>query len=131
MIAIDTSAIIAILQREPERDQFFERIADAPKRLISAVSLLEAGMVMQGRRGADGLINLHGLLRFIDAEIIPFDRDQSQIAVEAFIRYGRGNHAKARLNMGDCASYALAHSRRIPLLFKGQDFAATDIVSAI
>jgi ribonuclease VapC len=131
MIVIDTSAIIAILQREPERDRFFDRIADAPKRLISAVSVLEAGMVMHGRRGPDGLTNLHGLLRFVDAEIVAFDHEQSQAAVDAFIRYGKGNNPKARLNMGDCASYALAHRRRIPLLFKGQDFAATDIISAV
>jgi ribonuclease VapC len=131
MIAIDTSAIIAILQSEPERDQFFDRIADAPKRLISAVSVLEASMVMQGRRGAGGISNLFGLLRFVDAEIVPFDREQSQVALDAFIRYGKGHHPKARLNMGDCASYALAHSRRLSLLFKGQDFAATDTVSAV
>jgi ribonuclease VapC len=131
MIAIDTSAIIAILQSEPERDQFFDRIADAPKRLISAVSVLEASKVMQGRRGAGGISNLFGLLRFVDAEIVPFDREQSQVALDAFIRYGKGHHPKARLNMGDCASYALAHSRRLSLLFKGQDFAATDIVSAV
>jgi ribonuclease VapC len=131
MIVIDSSALIAILLHEPEREQFFDLIAATPTRLVSAVTVMEAGMVAYGRARSPGLAELTDLLGVIDAEIIPFDREQSQVALNAFIRYGKGHHPKARLNMGDCASYALAHSRRIPLLFKGQDFAATDIVSAV
>jgi ribonuclease VapC len=131
MIVIDSSALIAILLDEPERDDFFDRIARSTSNLISSVSLLESNMVMYGRTKSVGTSSLANFLELIDAEIIPFDRDQSQAAVDAFIRYGKGNNPKARLNMGDCASYALAHSRRIPLLFKGQDFAATDVVSAM
>jgi ribonuclease VapC len=131
MIVIDSSALVAILLDEPERDEFFDRIARSNGNLISAVSLLETYMVMYGRTKSIGTDSFGDFLNLIDAEIIPFDREQAQVAVDAFIRYGKGNHAKARLNMGDCASYALAHSRRVPLLFKGQDFTATDVVSAV
>jgi ribonuclease VapC len=131
MIVIDSSALIAILLDEPERDEFFDRIARSTSNLISAVSLLESNMVMYGRTKSIGTSSLANFLHLISAEIIPFDHEQSQAAVDAFIRYGKGNNPKARLNMGDCASYALARSRSRPLLFKGQDFAATDVVSAM
>lgn len=122
---------MAILLDEPERDAFFDRIARSNGNLISAMSLLETNMVMYGRTKSIGTASLANFLQLISAEVIPFDREQSQVALTAFIRYGKGHHPKARLNMGDCASYALAHSRRIPLLLKGQDFAATDIIAAV
>jgi ribonuclease VapC len=131
MIVLDSSALIAILLHEPEREQFFDLIAATSSRLISAVTVIESGMVAYGRAKGPGLAELTDLLAVIDAEIVPFDEEQARLAIDAFIRYGKGHHPKARLNMGDCASYALAHSRHIPLLFKGQDFAATDILSAM
>jgi ribonuclease VapC len=131
MIVIDSSALMAILLHEPEREQFFDLIASTTTRLVSAVTVIEAGMVAYGRAKGPGLAELTDLLAVIDAEIIPFNDEQARLAIDCFIRYGKGHNPKARLNMGDCASYALAQSRRIPLLFKGEDFAATDIISAV
>lgn len=131
MIAIDSSALIAILLNEPERDVYFDRIADASARLVSAVSVLESGIVMHARLRQDGIANLFDFLSFIEAQLVPFDEPETRTALDAFTRYGKGIHSRARLNMGDCASYALAKSRNIPLLFKGEDFKATDIVAAV
>ena len=131
MIALETSALIAILQNEPERDQYFEVIIDALPALVSAVSVLEAGIVMHAKHGPDGITDLQDFLHFIEADIIPFDADQARLAINAFATYGKGVRSRARLNFGDCASYALAKSRGVPLLFKGNDFVATDITPAI
>ena len=131
MIVVDTSALIAILQHEPDRSAYFDLIAGASPRLISAVSVLEAGLVMHSKVGPSGITDVLEFLDFIEAEIVAFDLPQARLALEAFSQYGKGVHAKARLNFGDCASYALAKDRRAPLLFKGNDFAATDIVAAL
>lgn len=131
MIAIDTSALIAILQHEPERATYFDVIADALPRLISAVSVLEAGLVMHSKLGPSGITDVFDFLEFIEVEVVPFDASQARLALEAFAKYGKGVHSKARLNFGDCASYALAKSRNAALLFKVSDFTATDITAAI
>jgi ribonuclease VapC len=130
MIAVDTSAIIAILFAEPEAEVLKLRIAAEPA-CISAVSLQEASMVMAGRLGdATAWQDLDDLIRDASLEVITHDRKLAEIAREAFLRFGKGRHP-ARLNCGDCASYALAKSANIPLLFKGGDFAKTDIVPAL
>jgi ribonuclease VapC len=131
VIAIDSSALIAILMHEPEREIFFDRIADASSRKISAITVLEAGLVMYGRLGPSGVTDVLDFLTVIDAEIVPFDVHQAQLALTAFSQYGKGVNSKARLNMGDCASYALAKTLNAPLLYKGNDFKATDITSAV
>jgi ribonuclease VapC len=131
VIVIDSSALIAVLQHEPERDAFFNRIAEAPIRKVSAVTVLESGLVMYGRLGPVGIADLVDFLEFIEVEIVPFDAILANGALAAFTQYGKGVHAKARLNMGDCASYALAKTLNAPLLYKGNDFAATDIVAAV
>ena len=131
MIAIDSSALIAILLHESERDTFFDRIADAQTRKVSAVTVLEAGLVMFGRLGPSGVSDVLDFLTVIDAEIVPFDAHQAQSALTAFSRFGKGVNSKSRLNMGDCASYALAKTLNVPLLYKGNDFPATDITAAI
>jgi ribonuclease VapC len=130
MIVIDTSAITAILQEEPEQFVFRERISVARRRLISAVTYQEAGQVAFGRRGSRGRVELDAFLFSIAAEIIPHDETLARMAIDAFQRFGKGIHSKARLNFGDCAAYALAASLGVPLLFKGTDFAATDALSA-
>ena len=130
MIVIDTSALIAMLQDEPERAEFASLIARAERRLESTVSLLEAGMVARCRRGEAGLKALDDIISDAELEIIPFDDVQRQLALAAFNKYGKGIHASARLNFGDCAAYALAKSINAPLLFKGDDFAATDLTPA-
>jgi ribonuclease VapC len=130
MIVIDTSALIAILQNEPERAEFAALIARTERRLVSAVTLLEAGMVARSRRGEAGLKALDDIVSDAELEIVPFDDQQRQLALAAFNQYGKGIHPAARLNLGDCAVYALAKGMNAPLLFKGNDFTATDLVAA-
>ncbi len=127
MIVIDTSAIIAILNAEPERAIFYDAIWSAERRLVSAVSYQEAGQVLIERRGVNGLYDLEDFLALIKAEIVAHDADLAALAVYAFQRYGKGLNPNSRLNMGDCASYALAISLRALLLFKGDDFTHTDV----
>jgi ribonuclease VapC len=130
-IVVDTSAIVAILGSEPEKDRFVDAILAASPRFMSAVSLQEAGMVIAGRFG-DGTVwePLDALLARLDVEIVAHDAALALIAREAFLRFGKGRHP-ARLNFGDCAAYALAKANSFPLLFKGGDFAHTDIVPAV
>lgn len=131
MIGIDTSAIIAILQYEPEADAFLRCIAGSDAVCLSAVSLQEASMVLAWRTGDEGAWQeLDALIKLYSIEVMPHTEELSEIAREAFLRFGKGRHA-ARLNCGDCASYALARKYGIPLLFKGTDFAKTDIVAAL
>lgn len=125
-MVIDSSALIGILRNEPEAQEFERAIQRDAVRLVSAVTRLESGMVAAGRRGAAGAVDLGRLLTFIGATIVPFDERQADIARDAFLRYGKGRH-KAGLNFGDCAAYALAIAEAEPLLFKGTDFAATDV----
>jgi ribonuclease VapC len=130
MIAVDTSALIAILFGEQEAEAFKDRLAAEPAR-VSAVSLQEASMVLAGRLGdATAWLELDELIQAIPLEVIAHDQHLAEIARDAFLRFGKGRHP-ARLNCGDCASYALAKSLNIPLLFKGSDFAQTDIVAAL
>lgn len=130
MIVVDTSALVSILLNEPERSSFNVAIIDGGPAMLSAVSLQEAGMVLRGRKGEQGVWELLALLGVLRIQIVPYDEQQARIAIEAFARYGRGMGSRANLNMGDCASYALAKHLSVPLLYKGNDFAATDIVSA-
>ena len=129
-IVIDTSAIVAILRGEPEKDRFVDAILAASPRLMSAVSLQEAGMVVAGRFG-DGAAwePLAALLARMDIEIVAHDAALARIAREAFLNFGKSRHP-ARLNFGDCAAYALAVSNNLPLLFKGEDFTRTGVVAA-
>lgn len=130
MIVVDTSAIIAVLYREAEFDQFVRLITDAESCLVSAVCYLEASMVLIGRGTPEAAKELDVFLERMVIEFVPFDYELAKRAREAFIRFGRGRHP-ARLNFGDCVSYALARARGLPLLYKGEDFARTDIVSAV
>jgi len=125
-MTLDTSAVLAILQDEPERTEFVSLLEQAPGRLISTVSVLEAAMVLEGRRGEDAGLDLDLFLLRASVETVPFDAEQLQLARTAFRRFGKGRHA-AGLNFGDCAAYALAKWSGEPLLFKGADFAATDV----
>jgi ribonuclease VapC len=131
MMVVDTSAIIAILTSESDGDAFLEAIREADQPVMSAVSYQEAGFVLFGRLGSAGLEELGVLLSEMSIEIIPHDERLARLAIEAFQRFGKGIHARARLNFGDCATYALAASLNAPLLFKGGDFAATDLTSAL
>lgn len=131
MIVVDTSAIVAIAFAEPERELFLQRIDAAQKVLISTVSIVEARMVVHGRRGTAGVALVDELLTLPGFEAIAPDLAQAKIAYSAFARYGKGSGHLARLNFGDVFSYALARVRQLPLLFKGDDFPHTDIQQAI
>jgi ribonuclease VapC len=130
VIVIDTSALVAIANHEPERPRFLEVLAESDRRIISALTLLETRMVTIGRFGPAGAERLSEWLDIMKPEIVPFDHAQATAAYEAFLTYGKGIHPRARLNLCDCAAYALARSLGAPLLFKGSDFAATDVTSA-
>jgi ribonuclease VapC len=126
-MVIDTSALLAILQDEPERRRFNEAIEMAEARRVSAATFVECSIVIESRFGAEGLRDLDRLLERAEIAIAPVDVQQGRVARGAFARYGKGRHA-AGLNFGDCFSYALASVLGEPLLFKGEDFARTDAV---
>ena len=127
MIVIDASAVVAIITGEHDAQALLERIALASHRCISATNLLEARLVLELGRGLESIL-LNNLLSRWQIEIVPFDKD-IEFAFDAYRRYGKGRHP-AKLNMGDCAAYALARSRGWPLLYKGEDFTQTDIERA-
>jgi len=129
-VVIDTSAIVAILTNEPERHAFNAEVARARRRLVSAGTYLESAVVIRARSGTDGLRDLRLFVAAAELSIVPFDADQAAIALDAYLRYGKGYH-QAALNFGDCFSYALSRKTAEPLLFKGNDFAQTDVLRAI
>lgn len=130
MIVVDSSALIAILRREPEADSFLQVIATAQGCLLSSVSLLETSMVLAGRTGdAASWADLDALIARAGMQVLAQDEELAQEARRAFLQYGKGRHP-AGLNLGDCASYALAKARSLPLLFKGNDLPRTDLMAA-
>lgn len=130
MIAVDTSALLAIVFNEPEREAFLKAILKAESALVSAVSVVEARMVTFGRRGESGLEILDGILAVPTFEIVSPGHEELDIAHAAFVAYGKGRGHPAGLNFGDLFSYALAKARGVPLLYKGDDFVHTDIAAA-
>jgi ribonuclease VapC len=126
---IDTSALVAVLDQEPEVERIVRTLVSAPERVLSAANLVEVGIVMQARRGDDGARDLDLLLAKLRVDIAEVTASQADIARKAFRRYGRGRHA-ANLNFGDCFAYALAKDKSAPLLFKGNDFGQTDVMVA-
>jgi ribonuclease VapC len=131
LIVVDTSALLAIIQKEPECDAFLQSIRDAERVFVSAFTMFEANVVLHARRGAAGTDELGDLVDGMGLDIVAFDRAIAELALGAFRSFGKGQHAQARLNLGDCASYALAKGMNAALLFKGDDFTHTDIVAAI
>lgn len=129
-MVLDTSAILAILQDEPERRAFNEAIEAASERRLSAATFVELSIVIAARFGPEGIRDLDLFLATAAIELVPFDTDQAQLARSAFSRFGKGRHP-AGLNFGDCFSYALASAYDEPLLFKGNDFPLTDLRPAI
>ncbi len=127
-MVVDTSALVAIFRSEPEAERFVDLIDRAETALISSVTVVESLMVLCGRDGvpraaAEAFIEALGLA------VEPVDEAQRRAAADAHFAFGRGRHP-AGLSFGDCFSYALARARGLPLLFKGDDFARTDIVPA-
>jgi ribonuclease VapC len=131
MIVVDTSAIVAIALGEPERQDFVRIIERSEKALVSTVSVVEARMVVHGRRGQRAVVLLDDLLRLPIFELVAPDVSAADAAYAAFVTYGKGSGHPAGLNFGDVFSYALAKVRGLPLLYKGPDFAQTDIQGAV
>lgn len=127
MIAIDTSALVAILFEEPEREAFTRIILERQSVLLSTPTALETRMVVHGRRGARAVLVLENLLDLPIFQVVAPGDAELRAAYGAFIAYGRGSGHPAALNFGDLFSYALAKVRGVPLLFKGDDFAQTDV----
>ena len=126
MIVVDT--IVATLSGESERDRFDAIIASRDC-LLSAGSYLETFIVIENRFGEEGARILALYLHESGLTVVPVDRAQADLARRAYRRFGKGRHPAA-LNYGDCFAYALARSHNLPLLFKGDDFARTDLEAA-
>ena len=125
-MVIDTSAIIAILLEEPENDRISEVIANSSKCIISAFTALECGIVIEARKGEPGGRELDLLFHRLNITIVNLDPRQFEIARTAWRQFGKRRHP-AKLNIGDCCSYALSVHSGEPLLYKGDDFSKTDI----
>ena len=130
MIVIDSSALVAIMRDEAERSSFIDSIIDHGAPCMSAASYVEVSMVMELRFGDRIGREVDSLVEDVGISIVPFDPSQLKAAREAFRRFGKGRH-RAALNLGDCFSYALAKTFDAPLLFKGNDFALTDLKRAL
>lgn len=128
MIAVDSSAVMAILHDEPELRAFRDCILDSGGAVLSAGSVVELAAVTAGKALASAAFDEFLLLPFIEIE--PVDGDQALVAVDAYRRFGKGRHP-ARLNFGDTFAYALARHKGLPLLFKGNDFSLTDVEPAL
>jgi len=128
---VDTSAIVAILRGEPERAALRRVLEDAPRRSVSAATLVETFSVMDRGTQPTTARDVDAWLSEQDVQVAPFTERQARIAREAYRDFGRGSGHPAQLNLGDCFAYALAKVTGEPLLFKGDDFVHTDVRSAL
>jgi ribonuclease VapC len=128
-LAIDTSAIIAILFQEAEAESF-QSIIEVNPSVVTGPILIEALMVLTGRGIENPESELKDFIEGNSVDVLSFDQQMTVLAQDAFLRFGKGRHP-AKLNFGDCMAYALAKSQGVPLLFKGDDFALTDIERAV
>lgn len=126
---VDTSAIIAILFDEADTDRYDRAIVAAPVCRMSVANFLEATLVLEGREGVGAGHAFDAFVEEAEIELVPVTVEQAHAARRAWRRFGRGNHPAA-LNFGDCFAYALAEATSEPLLYKGEDFALTDIPAA-
>ena len=129
-MVIDTSALLAILQNEPERREFNEAIEEAASLRLSVANFVEASIVIETRFGVEGLRDLDLLIDRAGVSLVSVDVEQGKEARRAFGQFGKGRHA-AGLNYGDCFAYALARVLDEPLLFKGNDFSQTDLTPVL
>ena len=127
---VDTSALLAVLFDEPDADLYERAIAEAAPCRMSVANFLEAALVIEARLGADGAHQLDLFIETASIEPVPVSLEQMRAARRAWRRFGKGNHP-AGLNFGDCFAYALAEITGEALLYKGRDFALTDVDSAL
>jgi ribonuclease VapC len=128
-MTLDSSALVAVLFAEPGYLDLVDRILDAGHVRVGAPTLVETSLVFAGRRGAPGAAEVEDLVKELAITVVPFGEAEWRVAVDAFLRYGRGRHAAA-LNFGDCLAYASAAVAGDRLLFVGDDFTQTDIEPA-
>jgi ribonuclease VapC len=128
---LDASAIIAILRNEPEARSFLERITEAPICRVSAVSYVETAVVVDANRDPIASRKFDELFREAELVVEPVTEAQARIAREAYRDFGKGSGHPARLNLGDCFTYALAKIKAEPVLFKGEDFNRTDLTPGL
>ena len=127
---VDTSVVIAILSHEPDESRWAEQLERVSAKITSPLVVLEAAMRLSTKMAIDP-VEVEGaiadMLREADIEIVAIDENDSKVAVQAFAEYGKGRGHPAQLNLSDCLSYACAKNRGLPLLYKGSDFAKTDL----
>lgn len=126
---LDSSAVVALLEEELGYERLEAAIERSETLAIGAPTLFETRMVMVGRNGDKGRLLVARFREEWDVEVVPFDARHERAAARAFARYGKGRHP-ARLNYGDCMTYATARLAELPLLFVGDDFAKTDVAVA-
>lgn len=127
---VDSSALISVIFNEADEDRFVMAMIDAPLVRMSAANWLEAAIIIDARRDPNVEVRFDEVIRTLGIQIAPVTEGIALHARRAYVQFGRGNHP-ARLNYGDCFAYALAKVEREPLLFKGNDFAQTDIEPAL
>jgi len=130
-MVIDSSAIVAIARREPEAFAFCKMLAQTPGKLMAIPTYLECAFVLAGVAPTKGMAFLQGLVSDTLITLVPFGEHELDAAIAARLKFSRGSGHPAKLNFGDCFSYALAKTRNLPLLFKGDDFLHTDIEPAL
>jgi ribonuclease VapC len=129
-LVVDTSALMAMLLEEPDAEALLDLAVQAPSLYLSTATRLELSLVAESVRHAVEPSDLEQLLLGLRVEVLPFDQEQMHWALQGWRHYGKGRHPAA-LNLGDCFSYGLAKALQAPLLFKGDDFAATDLMPAL
>lgn len=127
---VDTSALVAILFCEEDSEKYARAIAEAESRRMSAASFVETAIVIDAQTRTEGSSQFDTFIRRAGITIEPVTQEQAYLARQAYLDFGRGRHP-AGLNFGDCFAYALAKATGEPLLFKGEDFAKTDVEAAL
>lgn len=130
-MVLDTSAIVAVIASEPDAIRYRSAMLGATSLAMSAVAVLESKIVLRSRHGEAAVDAFNQMLEGAGIEIVPFGAPTAELAFDAFRRYGKGQGHPARLNIVDCAVYALAKTRDESLLFKGSDFEKTDVQAAV
>jgi ribonuclease VapC len=126
---IDSSALLAVVLGEPDAEAYAARLVEPVRKVVSAGTLFEAAVAAERRGGLEARDRLDRLVTRIEPKVVAFDVEQLGWARDAFRRFGKGRHPAA-LNLGDCIAYATARHSVLPLLFKGDDFAQTDLERA-
>ena len=130
---VDASAIVAILNAEPQADAFADAIEASGAAVTSPIAIFEAGLALCRTRHTaveDATADVEEFLNVAGIQCLPITQNEARTALAAYARYGKGRGHPAQLNLGDCFAYAMARNQGVPLLFKGDDFTKTDIEPA-